>query len=319
MSEAASARASFGDVTAEYRALREGAGLVSGAREVVWVTGPQALEFLDGQLSQDLNAVPAGGVARSFLLEPRGKLLAVLWVLRGEDRIGLVADAGSGDAAAAALQRFRFRVDAEIVTPPAPVLELWGAEAGAVLGGAGLVVPDGWVDADGVVVAAASAGVPRFMVAGIDGGALIDAGAVPVGSLARTTVRIETGEPVMGIDVDESTIPHESGLVEDSVSFTKGCFVGQELVARIDSRGRVNRVLRALVITENVIPPEGAELSTPDRDVGTITSVGESLIVRAPVALGMVRREVEPGETVRVAWSGGETTAQVRELPLVAA
>jgi tRNA-modifying protein YgfZ len=319
MSEAASTRASFGDVTAEYRALREGAGLVSGARELVWVTGPQSLEFLDGQLSQDLGAIPAGGVARSFLLEPRGKLLALLWVLRADDRVGLIADAGKGEVTAAALQRFKFRVDADIVTPPIPVLELWGAGAGAVLGEAGLPVPAGWVDADGVVVAAASAGVSRFMVAGADVASLLDAGAVPVGSLARTTVRIEIGEPVMGIDVDESTIPHESGLVEDSVSFTKGCFVGQELVARIDSRGRVNRLLRGLVITENVIPPEGAELSTPDREVGRITSVGESLTVRAPVALGMVRREVEPGETVRVVWPGGETTAEVRELPLVAA
>jgi folate-binding protein YgfZ len=122
----------------------------------------------------------------------------------------------------------------------------------------------------------------------------------------------------MGRDVDERTIPHEAGVVEGAVSFTKGCYLGQELVARIDSRGRVNRHLRGLVITANVLPPAGAEVSGASGVVGTITSVGESLDLRAPVALALIRREVAPGDEVTIAWEGGSIRAVVLELPLIA-
>ena len=120
----------------------------------------------------------------------------------------------------------------------------------------------------------------------------------------------------MGIDVDRDTIPQETGLVPEAVSFTKGCFLGQELVARIDSRGRVNRHLRGVTIGENVLPPEGATLWQGGAGVGKLSSVGESLALRAPVALAMVRREVEPGEEVEIRWEGGGTRGTVRPLPL---
>ncbi|MFQ5948828.1 MAG: YgfZ/GcvT domain-containing protein, partial [Acidimicrobiia bacterium] len=142
------------------------------------------------------------------------------------------------------------------------------------------------------------------------------AGARPAGSLAITAVRVEAGEPKMGVDVDERTIPQEAGLTDAAVAFDKGCFLGQELVARIDSRGRVNRHLRGIVIGESVLPPASAELVVEDKVVGTISSVAESLELRAPVALGLVRREVEPGDEVEVRWGGGSARAQVRRLPL---
>jgi folate-binding protein YgfZ len=138
----------------------------------------------------------------------------------------------------------------------------------------------------------------------------------PAGSIAATTVRIEAGEPLMGVDVDEKTIPQETGLTDVAVSFTKGCYLGQELVARIDSRGRVNRHLRGMTLVENVIPPEGAVVMAGDVEAGVITSVGESLTMRAPVALGILRREAEPGATVEIRWDGGAATAVVREVPL---
>ena len=132
-----------------------------------------------------------------------------------------------------------------------------------------------------------------------------------------SSVRGETGEPVMNIDVDEKTIPQESGLVPASVSFTKGCYLGQELVARIDSRGHVNRHLRGIVMTTNVLPPDGAEVWRDDRMCGTLTSVSESLGVMAPIALCLLRREVEPGTEVEVRWEGGTTPAIAKELPLL--
>ncbi len=305
-----------GDVTGEYLALRTGCGLVTGAREIVWVRGTDAVSFLQSLLTQDLDALEPGAVRRSLLLSPQGKLRVPLWLLRGADEVGLVADAGYGEVAVDDLTRFKFRVKADI-EPPEPLVELWGPGAGAVLAGAGLPAPDGWEATAGAIVARVPMGrLDRFLVHGGRREALVAAGAVPAGRLAADAVRIEAGEPVMGVDVDEKTIPQESGLVEDSVSFTKGCYLGQELVARIDSRGRVNRHLRGLVIRENVLPPLGAELTLDGKAVGTLTSLGESLELRAPVGLALVRREVEPGVAVPLRWEGGETVTEVRELPL---
>ncbi|HSM01886.1 MAG TPA: glycine cleavage T C-terminal barrel domain-containing protein [Acidimicrobiia bacterium] len=307
---------SYGDVTGEYLAARGGAGLAAGSHDLTWVTGDDAVSFLDGQLSQDIAAMEPGSIARSLLLEPRGKLKALLWVLRGEDRVGLVSDRGQGAVVVEQLERFRFRVDATISLDGRPVAVLWGPGSADVLRAAGHVPPVGWRDEDQVLVAALPVGVPRYLTAGDAG--LDAAGATPIGTIAETAVRIEAGEPVMGIDVDESTIPQETGLVPEAVSFTKGCYLGQELVARIDSRGRVNRHLRGIVLRDTVLPPPGAEVVSGGDPVGTITSVGESMELRAPVALAMVRREVEPGSGVEIRWAGGSASAEVRNLPLAA-
>ncbi len=308
---------SYGDVTGEYLALRSDAGVVTGEHEITWVRGPDAVSFLDGLLSQDVAALGPDSTARSFLLSPRGKLRAVLWVLSGVDEVGLVADAGLGRTVAADLERFKLRVAAEIDPEPNPVVEVWGPGSGRVLARAGVEAPEGWTRDGGVLVARADLGrLPRYFVAGTESRSLEAAGAVPVGALAATAVRIEAGEPKMGVDLDEDTIPQESGLVEEAVSFTKGCYLGQELVARIHSRGHVNRFLRGLTLRQNVIPPRGAELVSGGAAVGRLTSVGESLELRAPVALAMVRRQVEPGDLLEVRWPGGSAPADVRELPL---
>ena len=308
----------YGDVTGEYLALRGGAGLVRGETELGWAKGPDAVSFLDGLLSQDVAAMPPGGVARSLLLEPRGKLRAILWLLRDESGVGIVADAGAYAGVAADLNRFWIRVDAQLDADAVPVAELWGPRAAAVLEEAGLPAPDGWAEAgDGIVVARAPlGGLARYLIAGGDPETLAAAGAVPAGSQAATAVRIEAGEPRMGVDVDERTIPQESGLVPETVSFTKGCYLGQELVARIDSRGHVNRHLRGVTIEENVLPPLGSEVVADGSPVGAITSLGESLELRSPVALALVRREVAPGSRVEVRWERGAAAATLHELPL---
>jgi folate-binding protein YgfZ len=308
---------SYGNVTAEYMALRDAAGLVADRREVVWARGPDAVSFLDGQLSQDIAGIAPGGVARSLLLEPRGKLRAVLWVLAGEGRIGLVADAGRGATVLEDLERFRFRVDVALEREASEILEVWGPAAERVLRSAGIEPPTGWAESDGVVTARLPlVALPRFLVIGVDAETLVAAGASRAGVLATEAVRIEGGEPVAGTDVDETTIPQESGLVEESVSFTKGCFLGQELVARIDARGHVNRRLRGIVLAENVIPPPGSEIVFGDDTVGTLTSVAESLTLRAPIGLALVRREVEPGAEVTIRWGDVGAPGRIEELPL---
>ncbi|MDX1691957.1 MAG: glycine cleavage T C-terminal barrel domain-containing protein [Acidimicrobiia bacterium] len=309
-------RPDHGDAVAEYRAARAGRGLAPAVSEVVWATGPDAVTFLDGQLSQDVVAMEPGTVARSFLLEPRGKLISIMWVLRGEERIGLVVDAGQAETVARRLEEFRFRVDVEFEADEREVHELWGRGAAAFAAEAGLDPGPGWVEEDGRLVALLRGRVlDRVLVAG-DPEPLRRAGARPVGRLALSPVRIEAGEPEMGVDVDESTIPQESGLVPEAVSFTKGCFVGQELVARIDSRGRVTKRLAGLVLRTNVIPPVGSTVVADGEEVGELSRVGESLALRAPVAFAVVRHTVEDGDAVEIRWDGGSAPAVLRELPL---
>jgi folate-binding protein YgfZ len=141
-------------------------------------------------------------------------------------------------------------------------------------------------------------------------GALETAGAVGVSETAAEIVRVERGRPRYGIDLDEGTIPQEAGLNERAVSFTKGCYVGQETVARLHYRGKPNRHLRGLRLSEPVEP--GAELRLGERSVG---HVGSSVLSPAhgPIGLALVRREAEPGATVEVGENGA--TAVVGELP----
>lgn len=293
-----------GDVTGEYQTLHRSVGFVSGQHALVQVAGPDAESFLDSLLSQELVGLSEGTVVRSLLLGPRGKLRALLWVARVGDEFLLITDAGVAVNVVGDLTRFKLRVQLEIGDPE-PILDLIGPGAPDV--------------ADGVerALAAPLGTLERFFVIDADPGGLVSAGAVPVGALASTAVRVEMGEPVMDRDVDDSTIPQEAGVVAESVSFTKGCYLGQELVARIDSRGHVNRHLRGLVMTENALPPEGAEVFAGDASVGAITSVSESLVVGAPIGLGLIRREVEPGAPVEIRWPGGRAAAEVRTLPLL--
>ncbi|MBV9410152.1 MAG: hypothetical protein JO148_01040, partial [Acidimicrobiia bacterium] len=136
---------------------------------------------------------------------------------------------------------------------------------------------------------------------------------------AYDSTRVEAGVPVMGREVDEKTIPAETGVVDRAVSFTKGCYTGQELVARIDSRGgNVPRRLRGVVVGTNVVPPAGATVEVDGKDVGVLTSVAESLERRAPIALAYVRRAVEPPADVTLTWEGGSAPARVEDLPLIA-
>jgi folate-binding protein YgfZ len=313
--------ASFGDVTGEYLAVRRGAAAVTGWHDLVWVRGPDTVRFLDGLVSQAVEPMPVGSVAASLLLAPQGKLRAPHLVMTGDAEVGLLADAGSGETVAGDLARFKIRVDAVISAETAPVVDVWGPDSAAVVAAVtGLApAPGEWSrGGDAVVISVPFARAPlaRLVVVGVDVADLVAAGAVRAGRLAVDAARIETGEPLMGVDIDEKTIPQEGDLVDGAVDFTKGCYLGQELVARIDSRGHVNRNLRGVVITDTVLPPPGAELVIGEKVVGTLTSIAESLDLQAPVGLALVRREVEPGSPVTIRWDGGEAAARIETLPL---
>jgi folate-binding protein YgfZ len=252
------------------------------ARDLVVVHGPDATTFLQSLVSQDLEAMPVGATAHSLLLQPQGKLIVDFSLAHVEPDVWwCVTEGGFGGSLAEGLRRFKIRVKVEIETRPVAALAVRGQEPPAETGGAqALLVSWG--------------GVPAFDAIGTDAAvdALRDLLGLPViDGPGYERARIEAGVPRMGADLDERTIPQEAGLERDAVSFTKGCFVGQELVCRIDTRGHVNRLLRRLRATEALEP--GAEVSYGDKVVGVVTSaVGE-------VALAMLRREIEPGAEVR--------------------
>jgi folate-binding protein YgfZ len=298
------------DLTQDYWALRKEAGAVWLPRDFLAVIGDDAESFLQGQLSQDIAAIPQDKSAWSFLLQPQGKVDALVRVKRTNDagQYWIDVDAGWGERVKERLERFKLRTKVEILPQPRfRCLALRGPQSHEM----GERIQSMHLDGDWP---------------GLDGVDLFthDFGPMPDGLRvcdlhAYEAVRIEAGVPVMGREIDDKTIPAETGLVDRAVSFTKGCFTGQELVARIDSRGgNVPRHLRGVVVGTNVVPPVGAIIEADGKDVGALTSVAESLERRAPVALAYVRRAVDPPADVTIRWDGGSAPARVEELPLVA-
>jgi tRNA-modifying protein YgfZ len=268
----------------------------------VRVAGPDAVSFLEGQLSQAVTVLPQGGSTWAFLLQPQGKVVAFLRVLRvGEEEVVLETDAGFGPAVIERLNRFKLRVKADLDVLDWRCVAVRGPLAHELVEGG--VVAD-WPGLPGADLVGESPVAPE--------------GVARCSPEAYEAVRIEAGIPVMGRELDESTIPAEAGVVDMSVSFTKGCYTGQELVARIDSRGgNVPRRLRGLVFAADVPVTVGATLQADGKDAGRITSVAFSPRTGATVALAYVRRAVEPPAEVVATWDGGTAPATVEALPLV--
>jgi folate-binding protein YgfZ len=293
------------DTDADYAVLRTEVGAVELPRDVVRACGPDTLSFLQGQLSQDV-ALPAGGSAWTFLLQPQGKVVALLRATRtGDDEFLLDTDAGWGQAVLERLQRYKLRVRCDLESLDWRCTALRGPRAHDVdpAGGAAVVAPADWPGLAGVDLLGPSPHAP--------------AGVRMCSREAYEAVRIEAGVPAMGAELDERTIPAEAGVVPQTVSFTKGCFTGQELVARIDSRGgNVPRHLRGVLVTGAAAPPVGAALRHGEREVGALTSVAVSPGRGGPVGLAYVGRAVTPPTDVTVVWEGGSAPARVEALPL---
>lgn len=286
--------------------LRTTLGAVPIRRDVVRVHGPEAVGFLQGQLSQDVAGLPVGESVPSLLLQPTGKVDAWLRVTRlADDDLLLDVDAGFGDAVHARLRRFKLRTKAELESAAWSGLALRGPGAREV------EVPTGTY---GLV--ATWPGVPAVDLLGP--GELALAGVALADTDALEALRVECGVPAMGAELTDATIPAELGqwLVDASVSFAKGCYTGQELVARIDSRGgNVPRPLRGLRL-DGGLPAQGADVQLPGgTSVGTVTSSARSAVL-GPIALAVVGRAIAPGTTVEVVTEHGSCPATVVELPL---
>lgn len=296
------------DVLIGCDALDGAGGSVVVPRDVVEIVGPDAGTFLQGQLSQDVLAI-ADRPAWSFLLAPTGRVDAWLRVHRPiEDRYLLEVDEGAGAIVATRLRRFLLRTDAVVADPAAWSLlqRRWGPGRGPT---------DVAIDAaDAPAIAPGDAGSDRLLAPG-DAANDGDAPIVPLASMDRH--RIAHGVPRMGAELVEATIPAEAGqwVIDASVSFTKGCYTGQELVARIDSRGaQVPHPIRLLVLDDDGASEGDPVVDVDDRSKarGRLTSVAPGLSAsRPPLALAPIARAVSVGDRVVVETASGSVGATV--------
>lgn len=225
--------------------------------DVVRVEGPDALTYLQSQLSQDLRALAVGEAVASFVLEPTGKVDALMRVRRvGEEAFELDVEAGFGDVVLTRLQRFKIRVKADISSEQREIVAIRG---------------------EGAADAAAAAGVETVAAWWRDGSAVDAPAGTAVGRAGDAadllSARVQAAWPAMGAEiVPGETIPAETGVASVAVSFTKGCYPGQELVERMDSRGAAPpRLLRTVTVPEGAQP--GDALVRDGAEIGTITSV----------------------------------------------
>ena len=261
-------------------------------RGVLAVTGPDAEDFLQGQLSQDVAGLAEGQSAWSLILQPQGRIDAFVRVTRqGADRFILDTD-GPLEQVIIRLQRFMLRTDVALEPLDWQCIAVRGpgaaeaAVAGEIVG----PVPTGGVDVIGPAPQV-SADVPS------------------VDPETLEAHRIRAGFPRMGVDIDDRTIPAEAEVVPFTVSFTKGCFTGQELVARMDSRGSTApRYLRFLTLQGRANLGSGDQITNADgADVGAVTSAAWDAAADSTVALGYIKRAVEMPAEVNVA--GGRARA----------
>jgi folate-binding protein YgfZ len=308
-------------VPSELRAVLDGAGLVDRSeRGKLALTGADAKDFLAGQVTNDIVGLTPGIGCYAAVLTPKGKMVGDLRVLDTGDELLLDTERSALQAVFDVLRRatIGFRVELHKRTLQRGLLSLVGPRAREVAGATDL--PSG----EHAHRTATIAGIDvRLIVtdAGVDvlclaedadalRGALVSAGAEPVSEQAAEIVRVEQGRPRWGAELDETIIPQEAGLNDRAVSFTKGCYVGQETVARLHWKGKPNRHLRGLRLSELADP--GTPLWLDDREVGRLGTVVASP-THGPIALAVVRREAGVGDVLRV--GGGDVTAAVVELP----
>jgi tRNA-modifying protein YgfZ len=308
----------------EYRAVTEACGLLDRSeRGKLALSGGGAKEFLQGQVSNDIEALTPGHGCYAAFLTPKGKMLGDLRILDAGDELLLDTERVALQDLFNMIRRFSLGFDVQLHkrTMQSGLLSLLGPSAEEVAGVDGL----GAAEHDHVAVEIAGVAVRAIRTdLGVDllcdaertdelAEALEAAGAPPVSETVADTVRIEHGRPRYGVDLDDTVIPQEADLNARAVSFTKGCYVGQETVARLYYRGKPNRQLRGLRLAEPAWT--GAEITFGDRVVGRVGSVAESPGLGA-VALAVVRREAPPGSHVRVGHD--EIQAVVVELPFAA-
>jgi folate-binding protein YgfZ len=324
----------------EYHAIREGAALVAGSpRGRIAVSGKDRAGYLQGLLTNDIEALRPGSGCYAAWLTPQGRMLTDLHVLEAGDMMLLDVPLSARELVLQRLDQFLFSEDVQLgdLTDVLRGISVHGTQAAGTIEAVidfG-VKPDlgSWepyrntraeFTATPVVVARIDQlGVPGFTIyvdAAREAGlvaALERSGAVSVGEAAFHAARVEAGYPLFGVDMDDDIIPLEAGIEPRAISFTKGCYVGQEVIIRVLHRGhgRVARRLVGLRLQNGAPPPRGTRIHADGRDVGFVTSAVQSPRL-GTISLAYVHRDfVEPGTSVQIDGGEDRTPATVSALP----
>lgn len=327
-----------GDVVAEYGALRRGAMLVDRSeRGRLRMSGPKAAEMLTGMVTNDVAALAPGQGQYAAALTPKGKILADLRIFAEEGSFLVDAPARAAEGWLAAVRKFvnprlvPYRDEREALRD----IGLFGLTAHHVvsaltgIGSSALGALEPYhhtaAEVDGTRVLVAR--VPDLALEGFElfvpaeafplvWQRALAAGATPGGLAAFDIARVEAGRPEWGVDIDDTTIPQEANFDElGAISYTKGCYIGQETVARVHFRGHVNRHLRGLrYVSPEPVPFHASLFDGEGKPLGDVRSAVLSPRLGG-VALGMVRREVELGTQLVARWEGGERRVDVSHIP----
>jgi folate-binding protein YgfZ len=340
--------ATFGDLEPEYAAIRRGAGVFdSPHRGTLLITGADRRDFLNRMVTQELKDLEAGAVKPTFWLNRKGRIEADLLLIELGDRMFVDVDVHRVEHTAATLSEFVFTEDVAIadVTGSFHHIAVHGPLAGAAMRAAGprdldLEAPGAAVVGVGgveVVVARRdqTGETGLELIAPYDKAAIVWDGLMgaadtvgeggrrvrPVGWYALNIARIEAGTPLFNIDFGPASLPHETGVLHDRVSFTKGCYLGQEIVARTENLGRAKQVLVGLRPTRDLLPVAGeavfalgdAQQPKAGPQIGVVTSSTPSpMLGSVPIAFAMLRSShAEPGTTVLVIAEGELAEAAV--------
>ncbi|HET9103578.1 MAG TPA: folate-binding protein [Solirubrobacteraceae bacterium] len=292
----------------DYTAITTAVGMLDRSeRGKLALTGPEAKSFLQGQVSNDVEALTPGTGCYAAFLTPKGKMLGDLRILDTGDELALDTERVALQGLFNMIRRFSLGFDTELHkrTLQRGLISLIGPDGARVAGVGDLPatehahreaevanVPLRAIRTDVGIDLLCDAADTEHLI-----NALAGMGVPRVGEAAAECLRVERGRPRYGIDLDDTVIPQEADLNPRAVSFTKGCYVGQETVARLFYRGKPNRRLRGLRLSAEA--PAGAEITFGGRVVGTLGSVAQSP-AHGPVALALVRREAPPGSPVKV-------------------
>ena len=308
-------------LSSEYRAVTDGCGVLDRSeRGKLALVGAEAKPFLQGQVTNDVESLVAGEGCYAAFLTPKGKMLGDLRILDTGDELLLDTERVALQELFNMIRRFSIGYAVELMkrTLEQGLVSLIGPDADAVAGARELPATEHahmpvQIGPHGARAIRTDVGIDLLCEATITTdlvGALEGGGAIPVSEAVAECVRVERGRPRYGIDLDENVIPQEAGLNARAVSFTKGCYVGQETVARLYYRGKPNRHLRGLRLSAP--GRTGDQIEFEGRPVGRLGSVAQSPDLGS-LGLALVRREAPPGSSVTV----GERSApaEVVELP----
>jgi len=325
----------FSDIAEECRAVRTGTGVLDRTdRAYLTAAGPDARRYLHAMVTNEVKGLEPGQGRYSLQLNAQGQILADLYVLAMEDHLLLETDWALKEKLRAVLEKYIIADDVELGdrSEQLAALAVEGPHAAELLRTAGAgALPDaelnhGWVklgDAPVLVVRLSETGEEGFrLIFAVEYAqnlwdALMAAQASvpwkPIGHAAFELLRTEAGLPRYGAELDERTLPPEAGLEARAISYTKGCYLGQEIVERIRSRGHVNRKLAGLALATGALPSHGTKLTKDGKEAGFLTTAIDSPTLGRRIGLGYLRREhLAPGTQLEVEGGG---SAEVVPLP----